>query len=279
MSQQASILVFTDLDGTLLDADTYSWQPALPALELLRKRAIPLILASSKTRAEMEPIRYQLGLHEPFIVENGGALFMPKGYFPFALSESGVKGPYQVIEIGTPYVKLRSKLREIGQALGCKLKGFGDMSAEEIRERTGLTQAEAVLAKQREYDEPFAIEGSGVRLEDVEHLAKTKGLTCTRGGRFHHLHGPNDKGRACRYLIDWYGRSLEPGAGKLLTVGIGDSVNDLPMLAEVDRRIVVSRPDGTYDPAVRLPGLIKAPGIGPAGWRDAMLEFLASAAL
>ena len=273
MGKQASILVFSDLDGTLLDADTYTWKPARPALELLRKRAIPLILASSKTRAEMEPIRYQLGQHEPFIVENGGALFVPKGYFPFPLSESTVKGSYQVIEIGTPYAKLRSTLREIGRTLGCDLKGFGDMSAEEIMERTGLTQAEAVLAKQREYDEPFAIEGSGIRLEDVEDLAKDKGLTCTRGGRFHHLMGPNDKGRATRYVIEYYRRWWGPDI-KLLTIAIGDGLNDLPMLAVVDHPILVQRPDGTYDPGIHLPSLVKAPGIGPAAWNQAILEAL-----
>ena len=45
-------LVFTDLDGTLLD-ESYSWDLAQPAIDLLRSASIPIILNSSKTVAEM----------------------------------------------------------------------------------------------------------------------------------------------------------------------------------------------------------------------------------
>lgn len=66
------LLVFTDLDGTLLDHHTYSWQPARPALERLDGLKIPLILCSSKTSPEMLGLRAELGNRHPFIVENGG---------------------------------------------------------------------------------------------------------------------------------------------------------------------------------------------------------------
>ena len=47
-------LVFTDLDGTLLDHRIYSFEDALPALDFCRKTHVPVILISSKTRAEMD---------------------------------------------------------------------------------------------------------------------------------------------------------------------------------------------------------------------------------
>ena len=46
-------LVFTDLDGTLLDED-YGWAAARPAVEALQAASIPIILNSSKTVMEME---------------------------------------------------------------------------------------------------------------------------------------------------------------------------------------------------------------------------------
>jgi mannosyl-3-phosphoglycerate phosphatase len=75
------VIIFTDLDGTLLDYDTYSFEKALPALQLLRERDIPLIISSSKTAKEVVFYREQLENDHPFISENGGGIFIPKDYF------------------------------------------------------------------------------------------------------------------------------------------------------------------------------------------------------
>jgi mannosyl-3-phosphoglycerate phosphatase len=66
---------------------------------------------------------------------------------------------------------------------------------------------------------------------------------------------------------------MNTGTG-LLTIGIGDSANDLPMLAVVDQPILVQGPDGTHDPTVRLPHMIYAPGVGPVGWNAAVLNLV-----
>jgi len=76
-------LIFTDLDGTLLDHDTYGWEEALPALDLCRRLGVPVILVSSKTRAEMDVLQNRLGLSAPFISENGGGIFFPKAILNF----------------------------------------------------------------------------------------------------------------------------------------------------------------------------------------------------
>ncbi|TLY42223.1 MAG: HAD-IIB family hydrolase [Nitrospirae bacterium] len=268
------VLIFTDLDACLLDARSYSFDRVREALEAVRARHIPLVLVSSKTRAEIEPLRFRLQHRHPFVVENGGGLFIPKDYFDFPLDGATLRSSYQVIELGTVYATLRSALKEIEQALGRPLKGFGDMSAEEIAERTGLSPAEALLAKQREYDEPFVFEGPGSSGEEVTRLAEARGLRYTRGGRFHHLTGESDKGRACRLLVDCSLRQYRVGRHQLLTAGIGDSLNDLSMLAAVDYPILVQRPDGSYDPEVQLANMIRAPGIGPLGWNQAVLDLL-----
>ena len=271
------MVVFTDLDGSLLDPVTYSFDAANEALSALRTSDTPLVLASSKTRAEIEPIRFRLNHPHPFIVENGGGLYIPKGLFDFPVEKTALRGPYQVIEIGMPYARLRAALKEIELRIGCPLRGFGDMSAEEVAERTGLSQPDALLAKQREYDEPFVIEGPPTMEEEIQREINARGLRCTKGGRFYHLMGGSDKGRACRMLIDCYRRHFNGQRGPLVTVAIGDSLNDLPMLAVVDRPILVRKPDGSYDPDVQLPNLSRAQGVGPAGWNQAVLDFLSRA--
>ena len=48
-------IFFSDLDGTLLDHENYDWSAAKPALSELKRQGLPLILASSKTAAEIAP--------------------------------------------------------------------------------------------------------------------------------------------------------------------------------------------------------------------------------
>jgi mannosyl-3-phosphoglycerate phosphatase len=104
-------VVFTDLDGTLLDHNTYSWDAARPAIERLKLCEIPLVLVTSKTRAEVELWRNQLGNHHPFVIENGAATFIPRDYFPFPVLGSEERGDYVVLEFGRRYGQLVSCLK------------------------------------------------------------------------------------------------------------------------------------------------------------------------
>jgi mannosyl-3-phosphoglycerate phosphatase len=273
-------LLFTDLDGCLLDSDTYSFEEDRPALDALRAIHIPVIPVSSKTRAEMEPLRQCLDHHDPFIVENGAAVFVPHETFDVPLERSRRRSSYHVIEFGTPYALLRDVLKQIEEVVGTPLPGFGDLSLDEIMQATGLTRDGARRAKLREYDEPFLLDGPPALIEEVCRQIVVRGLQWTKGGRFFHLTGANDKGRAAETLLRCYRRQwrIEGGTEDCQTVGIGDSLNDLPLLLSVDRPVLVQKPDGSYDPNIDLPGLIRAPGIGPIGWNHAVLELLNMAA-
>jgi len=131
-------IVFTDLDGTLLDPITYSYNQSLNAVELLQTKGVPLIFCSAKTRAEQEVYRRKLGIREPFIVENGGAIFIPENYFSFPFDFHKVTPGYTIIQLGTPYEQIREVLKRIEKETGITIKGFGDMNAEEIVKITSL---------------------------------------------------------------------------------------------------------------------------------------------
>ena len=249
----------------------------LPALTALREQGIPLVLVSSKTRAEMEPLRQRLGHRDPFIVENGGAVFVPHGLFDFPLERMRTRSPYQVIELGLPYHMLREVLKQIEDAVETPLQGFGDLSVEAIMQVTGLPHADAILAMQREYDEPYLLQGPQALIEEVCRQIVIRGLRWTKGGRLFHLTGENDKGEAASVLLRCYHRQqrMSGQAERIETVGIGDSINDAPLLAMVDYPILVQKPDGSYDSDIHLSGMIRAPGIGPVGWNEAVLDLLA----
>ena len=265
----SSVLIFTDLDGTLLDHHTYSFEPALPAIKVLKEKNIPLIICTSKTRAEIEKWRLELDNDHPFISENGGAVFIPKGYFSHKFCFEREKDNYLVIELGTPYSQLREILDRIRHALQLEIKGFGDLSFEEVGRLCGFSPEEARLAKKREYDEPFLLDEESA-IQKVREMAGLSNLQITRGGRFFHLTGENDKGEALRLLAEIYREKTE----RVETIALGDSLNDMAMLRAADHPVLVQKPDRNYDPEVKVPSLRFAPGIGPSGWREAVLELL-----
>jgi mannosyl-3-phosphoglycerate phosphatase len=139
-------------------------------------------------------------------------------------------------------------------------------------ERSGLEREAARLALDREYDEPFVLEDESQEAV-VKEAAARLGLFVTRGGRFYHLTGRNDKGFALRRLLTF----LRRRGRRFETVALGDAPNDRSMLESVDRPIVVPRPDGSLDPelAEALPAAERAPEPGPKGWNSAVLAVLA----
>ena len=261
------IVVFTDLDGTLLDRSTYSYTQALPAVKLLSQNKIPLVFCSAKTRAEQEVYREELGILDPFIVENGGAIFIPQDYFPFGFEYHRTQNGYLVIELGTAYQELRDTLQQIRLDTGANFRGFGDMSVEEVAGYTGLSLKAACQAKQREYEETLRLEGETQEVEKVLDAIRKAGLNCAHGGSYYDVMGDSDKGRAVTILIELFRRKL----GELKTVGLGDSLNDLPLLSVVDIPILVQKPGGYWE-EIKLPNLWRIEGVGPKGFRRAIEE-------
>lgn len=274
MSAPDRIVVFTDLDGTLLDAETYSFRGAEPALQVLRRRGIPLVACTSKTAAETRHFLKHLESDAPYIVESGAGIYLPRGWGGGLRPRDGLSRGSCRLSLGADYDEVLEGMEEIRTRTGGAVRGFHDMSPDEIAERTGLPLELATLAKGREFDEPFLL----LREEpgwptDLEAVARRRGLALTKGGRFWHLHGDTDKGRAVEVVKSLY-RSPEGGLG---TIGAGDSAMDLPLLRAVDIPVIVAKPGGEYDPTlmegVERPVLSGEPG--PAGWSRGVLQALA----
>jgi len=266
------LIIFTDLDGTLLDHYTYSFEKALPALTLLKEKNISLIICSSKTRKEIEYYRKKLDNHHPFISENGGGIFVPTEYFKFQISNFKYEenGKYRIIRLGAKYSDLRKALLEL-YSEGFNVKGFGDMTAEELADIANMSIDEARMAKERDFDEPFIFKGDDVELKRLFESINAKGFNYTQG-RFFHILGDSDKGKAVSILIDIYKKKF----GEIVTIAIGDSPNDMPMLEKVDYPVIVQKPDESYDPKINIPNLIRADGIGPTGWNKAISRFVSN---
>ncbi len=265
------LVIFTDLDGTLLDRNTYSFEPAMPALHLIKQKGIPLILSSSKTRAEIERYQKQLENDHPFVSENGGAIFIPKGYFAFPFHYDRELGEYFALELGTPYSMIIEVLDSVRKETGISIKGFSDYTQDEVSSLCGLGPREATFAKKREYDEPFVIEGGEKEFETVKRKIEEKGMNYAWGGRFHHIFGKNDKGKAVEILKELY----ENQFFSISTVGIGDSLNDLPMLSVVDYPIFLKEKDSLLPETLSpIRNVTVMDGGGSEAWNEVILNLV-----
>lgn len=255
-------VVFSDLDGTLLDHLDYTYEPALDALQQLKARNIPLILASSKTRAEMQPIGEELGA-AGLICENGAGVQWPAGIDP------GLPNHAKYVT----YADIRQFIESLPRDLRCHLKGLGDMNDAEVAAVTGLPLPYARRARQREYTEPFIWSATKDRLAQVTARANAAGLRVTSGGRFNSFTGPYDKASRLREICSAY--AIQAGIGcKVWSIALGDAPNDTGMLDAAHRGFIIDNPEGNSSP--ELPGehdgrITRMATPGPSGWNRSIM--------
>jgi len=193
-------LVFSDLDGTLLDGQSYSFATAIPALQHLAENRVPVVLCTSKTSTEVALICKQMKLEHPFIVENGSAVYIPKNYFHQLSDEWNSKDDCHVRVLGKTYSEIRSFFEKLKNYFNIPARGFQDMKENELLELTGLKREELVYAQNREYSEPFILTESFRFGQEIFEYVQKQGFRLLKGNRFYHLLGDTDKGKAVNFV-------------------------------------------------------------------------------
>ena len=214
-----------------------------------------------------------MGNTDPFVVENGGAIVIPRGYFPGMGNRSG-NGSLHTLTFGVTHEECAQELRKIAREAGVRTRSFRQMSATEVARATGLTNAQAGRAKERETGEVFRFLGASPRkIRSFCQLACRRGFSVRRGGRFWHFSSGCDKGLACSVLTDLYQLAWRK---RVHTIAVGDSPNDLLMLQLADSPILMPRPDGTFDQEItaRIPEIARASNTPSQGWGLAVLRAL-----
>ncbi|TBR38472.1 HAD-IIB family hydrolase [Marinomonas agarivorans] len=269
------LVIFSDLDGTLLNHHDYRFDEAITALNLLKKHQIPCILNTSKTYAELAVLNQQLALNAPFIIENGAAVYLPKAN---PLNDNILKQDAN-IKPNAPYIKKpfgpsREQILTILHAYKPRFSftGFADMTTDALIQVTQLPKANAKLALQREFTEPLLWQDSEEAFALFQGEMAQHGLQLQRGGRFIHVMGEKcDKALAMQWLIDAYCAHYQ---SNVTSMALGDGGNDVAMIAAADIGIVIRSP--VHEP-ITIPkkdDVYITKHYGPAGWSEAVIKVL-----
>ncbi len=248
-SPSKKVLVVTDLDGCLLDHHDYSYSEVLPVLERLATLGIPVVANTSKTRGEWLAMRDRFFNEAAFVVENGSAVIFPD-------REDELLGSSRE-EINLVLDSLREEFH---------FETFQDLGLTGVIEQTGLAKEDAILASEREFSEPLVWKDSAEQeLRFCEEIAR-RGLTALAGGRFLHVLGATNKGKALEILRSYYGANF--------VIALGDSPNDVTMLDRADVGCII--PNASSMPLLvsKAPRVLRSEGHGPSGWAELMTPLL-----
>lgn len=257
IKKEKKLLIFTDLDGTLLDHQTYSFEDALEMLKYIKIYKIPLIIVTSKTKEEILTLRENLGIEFPFIVENGAGIFIPKENNSFIQINMGKTYKESLDFLNTYKKKFR-------------IKGFSDLKVEVIASLTNLDLQSASKAKSRDFCEPFIIEDKK-NISIFKEICIKNGFDIVKGGRFYHLITlGQDKANALLKIKELYENENNCS---YTTISLGDGENDKTMLETTNYSILIKKHDNTFIDFEKE-GLIKTKEIGPKGWNEALKGIL-----
>lgn len=267
-------LVITDLDGSMLNHHNYEIDAAIPAIRLLQKNLIPIIFNTSKTFAESIALQHKLQIVAPLIVENGSAIYLPKSQFVKEPQSTDItnkvtqNNDYWCIQLGKP----QSEIRQILDSMSLPENSYqllSECSVKQVMQLTGLAEADALQAMHRDYSEPLLWLADETQRDTFEQLLETHGLNTLQGGRFMHVLGNCDKGRASQQLKLFYTSSNT----RVKTIVLGDSPNDAAMLSMADISVIINSPSNKTLQTLLVPH-IRTRKEAPDGWAEAIEKAL-----
>jgi mannosyl-3-phosphoglycerate phosphatase len=243
-------VIFTDVDGCLMDKADYDYAPAVPVIGRLLRSEIPVVLCSSKTASELRKLAASLALTcVPLICENGGQIVWPDG----VTQEKGVHRT----EILTALAELKPQFN---------FRSFSDLGLEGVMASTNLPSDKARAALDRHATEPLLWEDDPKKIHAFADSLREHSLTLTRGGRFWHVAGNATKGVAMSSVAGTMEQSMN--GALIFAIAVGDSPIDQSMLDTAHCPVGIPAPDGTFHVDICPFRGIRASIPGSRGWAE-----------
>ena len=255
MEKVFKVLIFTDLDGSLLHRDTFKFEKIKDYLKQLISNGIFIIPNTSKTDKEILEFNYNLGLSLPYICENGAAIYgldLLNEDLPKELILS--RGKEDVLNLFKNTVPID---------LQNKCKWLSEMNTKNQSLIFGLKDEKLRMALDRKYTVPLIFIGTKNEKNELSKLIKKEGLHLQQGGRVINLTDRTNKAKALQVFVRFYKKYQK----SVKTIAVGDNYNDLDMLKKSDFPCLVFNDQFTLD-EIPINNLITTNKPSPEGWAD-----------
>ena len=262
-----NLILITDLDGTLLGQHDFDFGLIKSEILNLLDSDYLLVLASSKTKAEIESFCDELGRSVPFIYENGAGV---ENFSLFNGCETPPNTHQNPKAIRTDALLMFWE-KYIPFELQSRCHFVKDMDRGARQACLGLEATALERAMKRSFSLSFTFSGPESDVQKIKDLTAKAGLSVQQGGRVYNLSGCHDKADYLPEIRKW---ATKAEATPDLIV-LGDSMNDVKMLRQADVSCVIPHENG-YCLSLgngNYPTII-APRAAPLGWLDAVMEAL-----
>ena len=257
------MIVYSDLDGCFLDRDTYSYDKTIEYAQKIIDSDNMLIFCSSKTYEEIFDIMNNIDRQMPFIVENGGGIYIPNKYNYLKSEKYSIKNNGRLINLTNNNIDIYNAIINIRNETGIEMLTYQDLTISAICSITGLNKYQAAFAKNRNFSETIITPLNNRDIKVLESRLNQLNLTCTNGSRYYTVH-PNDinKGKAALMLFECIKNMKIVND---ITIGIGDSSNDESLLSITDMSYLLKNKDNQWQD-IKGNNIIKIDGLGQVGW-------------
>ena len=262
MKKTFTVVIFTDLDGSLLHRDTFKFDVIKDYLKNLRNHGIIIIPNSSKTEKEIEEFNKELGIDLPYISENGSSIHglnLINNNFPNKIILSREKEELQKIFYDKVPDQLKNKCIQISK-----------LNKKEQEKIFGQKDQKLRYVLERKYTLPFLFKGDKNEKNKLLKILNSNSLTLQEGGRVLNLCDNINKVKSMNKVI----KILKKTEDEIKTIAVGDNFNDLEMLKNSDIPCLVFNDHFKLD-QINIENLIISNKPSPEGWSDVIKKALA----
>jgi mannosyl-3-phosphoglycerate phosphatase len=232
--QHVRVAVVASLDGGPFDPYLGTPDAADEIWQMLQRAGVPVVFFSSRTRAELDAIEQQLGVRYPFVAEDCGAFYAPRGYFGSAIRGSTEIAGHEAVGFGKPHQDVLAMLRKAARYTGVEIVTFSDMSVNEVAGECGLTLLQARLAKLRDHSEFVRVVGNDRAASTrFARALRSARLWCAEGERFMRVAAHVDTAAVADLVVGLFHESF-PG---VQVIGIADPIVPAALLQRVDLQL------------------------------------------
>ena len=255
MKKKHSVIIFTDLDGTLLNRDTFKFDEIKDYIKSLISEGIIIIPNTSKTEVEIEDFNKKLDLNLPFISENGSAIF--------GLDNINKNFPNNIVLSREKEITLKVFQKEVPDSLRSKCKLISKMERKTQREIFGLSDKNLRNVLNRNYSTPILFKGNSEQKKDLFKIVKNIGLSLHEGGRVMNICDNVSKLKAMNRVI----KIIKKTEDEVKTIGVGDNYNDLDMLRNSNIACLVFNDQFLMEP-ININNCLVSKQSAPLGWEE-----------